>query len=128
MTTNQKCAILAFESSVASFAQGTINEREAIRMVTNEMNALNISEGQFGSYAQVNAPRRVEDYVSGLRTIKDKAILDYVLYNSFGIAKMGGSEKALGYHLHVFKQLGYTEDEILNVIKKINSLGQQFGL
>ena len=124
LTTDQKCAILAFESSIANFAQGTIEQKEAIKIVTFEMKALNIKDEQLASYAQKKKPHRVDDFVDGLRSISDKSILDYTLYKGFGIASVCGNDKALGYFLHVFEQLGYTEDDVKNVIQKIELLGK----
>lgn len=127
LTTEQKCAIIAFESSVANFAQGSVAMQEAIRIVTFEMKTLNVKENQLESYARMHN-RRVEDYVNGLRTITDKSQLDRVLYMGFGIASVCNNERALGYFLHVFEQLGYTESDVKNVIQKIELLGKHFNM
>lgn len=126
LTTNQKCAILAFESSIANFAQETVREHEAIKMVSFEMKALNISDNQLAIYAQNKRPHKVDDFVAGLQTITDKAVLDYTLYKGFGIASVCGNDNALGYFLTVFEKLGYSETDIKKVIQKIELLGKQF--
>ena len=128
VTTEQRLAILGFESSMLSFAQGMAERQEALKMIEFEMKALNISESQFIAYAQTGGHNRVQDIVNGLLPIKNKATLDNTLYMGFGIASVCKNEKAFGYLVHIFGQLGYTEDDIKNVIQKIELLGKQFGM
>jgi hypothetical protein len=128
VTTEQRLAILGFESSIISFAQGMTERQEALKLIEYEMKALNISESQFIAYAQRGGHNRMQDIVDGLLPINNKAVLDNTLYTSFGIASVCKNEKALGYLVHVFGQLGYTEDDIKNVIQKMELLGKQFGI
>ena len=128
VTTEQRLAILGFESSILSFAQGMAERREALKMIEFEMKALNISESQFIAYAQAGGHNRVQDIVNGLLPINNKAVLDNTLYMGFGIASVCKNEKAYGYLVHIFGQLGYTEDDIKNVVQKIELLGKQFGI
>lgn len=128
VTTEQRLAILGFESSIMSFAKGVAEKQEALRMIEFEMNALNISESQFISYAQRGGHDKVQDIVNGLKPITNKAALDATLYMGFGIASVCKNETAFGYLSHVFEQLGYTEDDMTNVIQKIELLGKQFSI
>ena len=128
VTTEQRLAILGFETSIMSFAQGVAEKQEALKMIEYEMKALNISESQFVSYAQRGGHNKVQDIVNGLKPITNKAALDSTLYMGFGIASVCKNEKAFGYLTHVFEQLGYTEDDMTNVIQKIELLGKQFGM
>ncbi len=126
VTTEQRLAILGFETSIMSFAQGSAEKREALKMIEYEMKALNISESQFISYAQRGGHNRVQDIVNGLKPITSRTALDSTLYMGFGIARVCKNKEAFGYLTYVFEQLGYTEDEMLNVIKKIELFGKQF--
>jgi len=128
VTTEQRLAILGFETSILSFARGMAEKQEAMKMIDYEMKALNISESQFISYAQRGGHNRVQDIVNGLRPITNRAALDSTLYMGFGIASVCRNEKAVGYLTHVFEQLGYTEDDMKNVIQKIELLGKQFSM
>ena len=128
VTTEQRLAILGFESSIISFAQGMTERQEALKMIEYEMKALNISESQFITYAQTSGQNRVQDVVNGLLPINNKAALENALYMGFGIAGICKNEKAFGYLFHIFEQLGYTEDDIKKVIQKIELLGKQFGV
>lgn len=126
VSTEQRLAILGFETSIMSFAQGMVEKQEALKMIEYEIKALNISESQFISYAQRGGHNRVQDIVNGLKPITNKAALDSTLYMGFGIACVCKNEKAFGYLTHVFEQLGYSEDDMKSVIQKVELLGQQF--
>ena len=128
LTTEHRLAILGFETSIMSFARGMEEKQEAIKMIDYEMKALNISESQFVSYAQRGGHNRVQDIVNGLRPITNRAALDSTLYMGFGIASVCRNEQAFSYLSHVFGQLGYTEDDMKNVIQKIELLGKQFSM
>lgn len=125
VTTEQRLAILGFEMSMSSFAQGIVEKQEAFKMIEYEMKSLDISESQFVAYAQRGGHKNIQDIVNGLKPITNRAALDSTLYMGFGIANVCRNEKAFGYLTHVFEQLGYTEDDMENVIRKIELLGKQ---
>lgn len=128
LTTEQKLAILGFEMAIANFANGTIAKQNAYECIELEMNILNISETQFIQYARNGGRRKLEDIVAGLCLIKNQSILDNILYTGYCIANSCKNEQAFGFIFIIFEQLGYTEDDIKNVIQKVNLLGKYLGI
>lgn len=68
----------------------------------------------------------IEDIVNILKTVQNKSFLDQLLYSCFCIVSINKSEHGANVLSVVFEKLGYTDDDCVNVIQKINALGQMF--
>lgn len=68
----------------------------------------------------------IEDIVNVLKTVQNRSFLDQLLYSCFCIVSINKSEQGANVLSAIFGKLGYTDDDCVNVIQKINALGQMF--
>jgi hypothetical protein len=65
-----------------------------------------------------------------LYSISDTVIIDSLLYQCFGLVMLARDEKQkyIGGELltKTFEKLGYTENDIVNTIEKINAMNKMF--
>lgn len=128
LTKEQKYSILNLLSLFKEFSNGNHRMNVAIFKIINFMRySLGVTFSQSDKYFKVFG---MEDLMKQLSTINDNAILDTVLYECYGILMLvpGDREKDLGFELlrRIFDELGYTQDDIINTIEKVNRLSQFF--
>lgn len=70
--------------------------------------------------------KSMEDILEVLKTVQDRSFLDQLLYSCFCIVSINKSEQGANLLSAVFEKLGYTDDDCVNVIQKINAIGQMF--
>lgn len=126
LSLEQRCALLAFEFSVSStFAQGIKEKQETLKIIEFERKKLDVSEDEFMAYAfkAGGGSQMMDSFIQKMKTITDKSILDQTLYMGFCIAQTCRNGEAYEYVGYVFEQVGYSEDDIKDTIKKIGLLG-----
>ena len=58
-----------------------------------------------------------------LKTIENKNVLESVLYNSYGICMLSGKSSAMNVLYQVFGQLGYSRQDVEDVVQKVEAIG-----
>lgn len=79
--------------------------------------SMKASQSKYGS---------INDIVDVLKTVHNRSFLDQLLYSCFCIVSINKSEQGANALSAIFGKLGYTDDDCVNVIQKINALGQMF--
>lgn len=67
-----------------------------------------------------------KNMVEKLKKITDKGVLDTVLYTCFCMVRINKDETMILLLSSVFNELGYSDDEIINTVQKIEALGNYF--
>lgn len=122
LSLDQKWAIVCFEFSLASFAKGEGERREAQKLIDQESRMLNVNPRELSTY--VNKYKDPKVIISVLKTINDNGLLDQIAYTCFGIAHICNNKEAISYYVYSFEQLGYSEDDIIKLIEKVELLGK----
>lgn len=125
LSLDQKWAIVCFELSLASFAKGERERKEAQKLIDQESRMLEVNPRELLSY--VEKYKKPEVIISALKTIFDKSLLDQIAYTSFGIAHICKNKDAIAYYSYSFEQLGYSEEELIELIEKVQLLGKMMG-
>lgn len=121
LSTDQRWAILISQFCFFEFAKGTPSEKQAEEMCIFMANALNLPPSEMTIYS-----RKFSDMglmMSVLGTITNRTVLDSVLYNSYGICMLSGKPISMAVLYKMYGQLGYSEQDVDNVVKKIEALG-----
>lgn len=121
----QKYSIMGVLFFFQGFSLGNANANEANKMVYFMASALEVGIPEAMDFVE----RRLntgDKLIRGLQTIKDRAVLDSVLYNCFGLAKISHKDEAFAAMIELFKEVGYTENEMFNTVQKIEALGNMF--
>jgi len=127
LSTEQKYSFVNLLSTFQELSRNSLSKHEATQIVNFTCSSLGVSLSQSENY--FNSHNLVEGMIKQLRTIKDRAILDSILYDCYCLVMLAhGKEQNNGFLLldKVFGELGYTEDEMINTIKKIQALSKMF--
>lgn len=119
---DQKWAILSSQFMFAEFAKGTAGESQAAEMGIFMANSLKLSPSQMQLYLPKYA--NLELMVKTMKTINNRGVLDSVLYNSYGICALSGKPSAMSVLYQMYSQLGYSKQDVDNVIEKVEALGR----
>lgn len=125
LTLDQKWAIVCFEFSLASFANGDRERREAQKLIDQEARMLNVNPHELTDY--VNKFSNPHVILPVLKSINDSNLLDQIAYTCFGIAHLCNNKDAVSYYAYTFEQLGYTEEKLIELVKKVELMGKMFG-
>ena len=129
LTREQKYSILNLLSSFQELARGNSrNYIEANKIVSITRNSLNVTSDQADSYFHTHG--QADGLMEQLYSISDTVIIDSLLYQCFGLVMLARDEKQkyIGGELltKTFEKLGYTENDIVNAIEKINAMNKMF--
>lgn len=121
LTLDQKWAILSSQFMFAEFAKGTSGEGQAAEMGVFMAVSLKLSPSQMQQYLPKFA--NLDLMMNTLKTIENKNVLESVLYNSYGICMLSGKSSAMNVLYQVFGQLGYSRQDVEDVVQKVEAIG-----
>lgn len=125
LSLDQKWAIICFEVSLSSLAKGERERRETQKLIGQEGRMLNVNPRDLMHYVSINKDPRV--IVEKLKSIDDRGLLDQIAYTCFGIACLCKTEDAMNYYTYTFEQLGYSEDDLIKLVQKVELMGKMMG-
>lgn len=87
-------------------------------------NSMGISASQYKS--RIDSFGSIQGMVNVLKGVHDKVVLESLFLSYMSVVKVGKSEQAMQALLNIYSQLGYAEEDCINIIKKTNALSQAF--
>jgi hypothetical protein len=129
LTKEQKYSVLNLLCSFEGLSRGNIqNSIEASKVVRFMSASLGVTIAQANNYYQVHG--QYDNLMEQLYSIPDTVDLDAILYQCFGLVMLAcnDEQKSIGSELLIktFEELGYTEDDIINTVEKINAMNRMF--
>lgn len=64
----------------------------------------------------------VQGMIDELKGVHNKGALDTIFLSLFSVVSVGRSEQAMQALLNIYSQLGYSEDDCLEIVQKANAL------
>ena len=68
----------------------------------------------------------MDKIIDVLSSVKNKGFMDQLLFSCFCVVSINKSEQGANALSAIFSRFGYSDDDCVEVIKKINALGQMF--
>jgi len=127
LSREERMALLDLASMFASHIGVTSGNMLAVNSIFvpyTHMLGFNKSEtmNRWGNLSNFNP----KDMVEKLKNITDKGVLDTALYTCFCMVGINKDETMIQLLSNVFNELGYSDDDIINTVQKIEALGNYF--
>ena len=121
MTLRQKAAVMNLMMALAGAGPDTPEYIAQInKLMSIEGAYLQITSEQYKSYTESFGG--LEGLVNELKGIHDKSILETLFLSFFSIVAESKSERALVILLHVYSELGFSEEDCYKIIQKAEAL------
>ena len=134
LSKEQKYSLYNLIDTFVECAKGDFSKyREAKKIQKLNQLSLDINTNDANRYFQRTG---VERMISDLKTIDDQAIKDSTLMSCLGLVSMANGtlngnnvqDFAENMFMRVFGEMGYTEEDIENTVKKTQAMMNHFGL
>lgn len=125
LSVQQKYSIMGILFYFQGFCLGRPDANEANKIVFFNAASLGVDIAQAMNFVETRL-NTSDSLIRGLQTIRDRAILDSIVYACFCLSKISHKDEAFKSLIAVSEEMGYTGEEALNTIKKIEALGSMF--
>ena len=121
LSIEQRGAILCTQFMFAGFTFHTPAQNVAMQMVESMQTALRLNRTEAEMYsAKFNEPEKL---ISMMKTINNQGAMDLIVYNSYGLVALSGRRDGIEVLYKFFSELGYSQQDVNNVVDKIEALG-----
>ena len=124
LTLLQRNAIMGLLLYFRKFSMGRPSGSEADKILYFKADALNLDIHSAMDYVATYLRTR-EQLLNALSSI-DKNLLDVTVYDCFGMCAISNNPEAFNAMEGMFNDLGYSNEDIVGIIKKAEALGQMF--
>lgn len=95
---------------------------EVNKIMTIAGRSMQISGAEYKSYT--DSFGSIKGMVNELKGIKDKGVMDSLFLSFFSIVSVGKSEQALAALLNIYSEFGYSEDDCMEILNKMEAFSR----
>ena len=122
LSNSQKFAMFTMLSSLAAAPSDIERAKITQKMIFTDSSMMGLTESMLVNYIRTHNRPTIPEMMTVLSSIKNKSVLEWLMYCGFGIITVNRNEKALNLYYNWWNQLGYDYQDVNNIILKVEKL------